>query len=309
MPIFAEATSSSAAASAALLTGWAILAGLLALALRQLGVPVVPYHARRPVPWRGSDVGLILSVYLGGHLVVAILAGAIFGRSGPGPGAAVHAKQINEHPIATLIEQGNVWALLVGVLAAAVVAPIAEELFFRVILQGWLEVVEGRWRRRLRCLRQISRGAIAVVLAALPFALLHFRLERDEDALSLSLLFFVVAAQGAVTVLTMGFAIVWLRVHRDAASADLGWAPQRFLADLGLGLLAAVAVCPLVYLVLVLSSLLVPKSLAADPIPLFFFAVALGTLYYRTHRIMPPVVLHMALNVASLAMALVAPGR
>ena len=69
------------------------------------------------------------------------------------------------------------------------------------------------------------------------------------------------------------------------------------------GLLAAVAVCPPVYFLLFASSLLVPRHLAPDPIPIFFFAVALGTLYYRTHRLAAPVVLHMALNTASLAMA------
>lgn len=33
-----------------------------------------------------------------------------------------------------------------------------------------------------------------------------------------------------------------------------------------------------------------------DPIPLFFLALALGYLYYRTHRLWPSIVLHAALN-------------
>jgi len=41
---------------------------------------------------------------------------------------------------------------------------------------------------------------------------------------------------------------------------------------------------------------LLPKGVAADPAPLFFFALVLGSLYYRTHRIVPAIVLHMSLN-------------
>jgi hypothetical protein len=36
------------------------------------------------------------------------------------------------------------------------------------------------------------------------------------------------------------------------------------------------------------------------PIPLFFFALALGYLYQRTHRLLAPVVLHMCLNACSM---------
>jgi membrane protease YdiL (CAAX protease family) len=46
-----------------------------------------------------------------------------------------------------------------------------------------------------------------------------------------------------------------------------------------------------------------PAYIAPDPIPLFFFAVALGFLYFRTHRIVPLIILHAIFNGASLAMA------
>jgi len=38
-------------------------------------------------------------------------------------------------------------------------------------------------------------------------------------------------------------------------------------------------------------------------VPLFFFALVLGTLYYRTHRLLPLIVLHAALNGTSLLLA------
>ena len=39
-----------------------------------------------------------------------------------------------------------------------------------------------------------------------------------------------------------------------------------------------------------------------DFIPLFFFACGLGYLYQRTHRALPSILLHMTLNICSLAL-------
>ena len=41
---------------------------------------------------------------------------------------------------------------------------------------------------------------------------------------------------------------------------------------------------------------LLPSDFVPDPITLFLFALALGTLYHRTHRVVPAITLHMALN-------------
>jgi membrane protease YdiL (CAAX protease family) len=44
-------------------------------------------------------------------------------------------------------------------------------------------------------------------------------------------------------------------------------------------------------------------GVAADPIALFVFALMLGVLYLRTHRIGPSIVAHMGLNLTSLMLA------
>jgi membrane protease YdiL (CAAX protease family) len=51
-----------------------------------------------------------------------------------------------------------------------------------------------------------------------------------------------------------------------------------------------------------------PKDVVADPIPIFFLALVLGTLYYRTHRIAASLVLHMAFNATGVAIALTMAG-
>ena len=48
----------------------------------------------------------------------------------------------SEHPVATLLtENPNPMVLLLCVISAVVVAPVAEEFLFRVVLQGWLEAL------------------------------------------------------------------------------------------------------------------------------------------------------------------------
>jgi membrane protease YdiL (CAAX protease family) len=39
---------------------------------------------------------------------------------------------------------------------------------------------------------------------------------------------------------------------------------------------------------------------APDPVALFILALVLGTLYYRTHRIVPSIVTHAAFNATTL---------
>ncbi len=85
----------------------------------------------------------------------------------------------SEHPLTKIaLDEPSVGVLCVATLLAVVVAPLAEEFFFRVLLQGWLERVEIKWRQRADDDRQSDAGPpepgyAPVVVAALPFALLH----------------------------------------------------------------------------------------------------------------------------------------
>ncbi len=63
------------------------------------------------------------------------------------------------HPIIEFLQAGkSVWSIALVLGAAVVAAPIAEEFFFRRILQGWLEIKFGDW---------------AVVVSAFCFGLAH----------------------------------------------------------------------------------------------------------------------------------------
>ena len=68
--------------------------------------------------------------------------------------------------------------------------------------------------------------------------------------------------------------------------------PGKLASDLRLGFAAFLAVTVPVYLVWIDAEQLLPHNVIPDPIAIFFLSLALGTLYYRTHRILPCIVLH-----------------
>jgi membrane protease YdiL (CAAX protease family) len=77
------------------------------------------------------------------------------------------------HPLIRVLQlRGDELALLAAALQAVVVAPVFEEFIFRLLLQGWLEKVERRWRwARYGDIAVTGRWAIAGSSAL--FALAH----------------------------------------------------------------------------------------------------------------------------------------
>jgi membrane protease YdiL (CAAX protease family) len=167
-----------------------------------------------------------------------------------------------------------------------------------VLLLGWLEADEPMWTRRLPWL---PRGVGPITLTSLFFAALHFRTSSPKIEVR-----DLVIQQGVVIVsglLSLIFAVAFLRGHLCATAADLGWTPGKILGDLKHGLGIFLAVAPFLYGIQVGLQFVLPESIAPDPLPLFLFALLLGFLYYRTHRLSLVFVLHAALNASSLAMA------
>ena len=101
----------------------------------------------------------------------------------------------------------------------------------------------------------------------------------------------------------MVFAVGLLRWRVGATAADLGWTPRKTVADIELGITAFVAIAVPIYATQFGLRFLLPEHIAPDPIPLFFFAVVLGIIYHRTHRLTPLVVLHAVFNGTSLLLA------
>ena len=284
---------------------WASLATCTLVVMRlRRGLPVVRYQPRRPVPWRGIDLLLVLVFYLSAIMLLAGLAKPILGPEIVREPASYDVEKSSaSHTIAMLFAEGDAWVLLLCGLSAVVLAPVVEEFLFRLLLQGCLETAGRRLRPKMPTLRRWVPGAIGpIAITSYLFALMHFRVQRPIRHLSYHV--YVVAGSLVVGVLVMAFAICLLRFRAGATAEDFGFVPDKLLADVGLGMLAFAGLAAPTYAAMLLLGSLLPKYLAPDPFVLYFFSLALGILYYRTHRIVPAIVLHMSLNATSLAMAL-----
>ena len=267
-------------------------------------VAVVPYQPRYPVPWRGIDVLLVFLVYIVAPKAAMLLSLGWFDLGQLAAPVADQATKLEtQHPAArVLIESGNVWILALCVVTVVVVAAVIEEFLFRLVLQGWLEAVENRMARIVPRLRGIVPGTVAVAISSMFFAMVHFR--PPQPPMDLRLITFALGVQAVMSLLVLGFAVAWLRFRAGATLDDFGVVPRELVSDVKLGLLAFLAVTPPVLLINIAVKSLLPDNVVADPIPIFFLALALGILYFRTHRIVPVIVLHMAFNATAVVIAL-----
>lgn len=286
---------------------WLCLTVWILAALQWLrGRAVLPYQPRRLVPWRGIDLAALTAFYLTISLAFSLLAPFVLDPQAAREPTTYKVDQTSsQHVIAKLFAEGDPWLLWLCGLSAVVVAPIAEELLIRLALQGWLERVERRLRPRLPTLRRlVPVGLVPILLSSMLFAVMHFRVAGP--ARHIDYYTYMLIGTAVMGLLMTALVIVWLRCRASATSVDLGWVREKLLADVCMGLVAFAAVAvPIYWLQLDLQKRL-PAGIAPDPIPLFVFALVLGTLYYRTHRIVPAIVLHMALNGTTMAMVLMA---
>jgi membrane protease YdiL (CAAX protease family) len=289
-------------AIAACVATWAIVAARL----RQRR-PVLPYQPRRSVPWRLGDVALLVLVYL----LLPNLLWQASQRWAPAPAASLPAEVAEEpqrdmkHPAElVLVESHNARAILTCVVLVVLIAPVTEELVFRLLLQGWLELLERRLRRRIRLVRRLGPGVAPVALTSLVFAALHMRgATPPRDVAQIA---FAMTIQAVAGLATIAVALCWLRLAVGATAADLGVTPRGLAADVRLGLAAFLAATVPVLALNAAVKYMLPYAVV-DPIPLLLLAIVLGTLYYRTHRILPCIVLHMAFNAVAVAGAFLAP--
>ena len=265
------------------------------------GKPVLPRQPRRPVPWKGVDLLAVLVVNL---VIVSVISGLLYAcldsRITQSPTIWDVEKSTGAHQVAQLMTEGNAWILLLCGISAVVVAPIVEEFYFRVLLQGWLEAGERRLRPFMPLLGRL--GAFGpIFLSSLLFARMHFRVAGPPQ--NMWMMAYGLLALSIGSVISMVLAILFLRVARGATAADFGWSLRHFPRDVKLGVLAFAALALPIYGTQIVLASLLPKSVSPDPFSLFLLAVALGIIYYRTHRIVPAIALHMSLNFTSLTVA------
>jgi membrane protease YdiL (CAAX protease family) len=199
-----------------------------------------------------------------------------------------------KHPLTQLIQQSrtNPSILLLAFLSGVIAGPLAEEFLFRLVLQRYLE------KFCLLSLRIPSRsaGIISIIFTSLLFAFLH-GLPRKTMLTDVLLATMSGLTIGSILFVVMG--TVYLVFFRQADVKDLGWDNNYFgkylFADIKTAIKYAVFVIPAVMLIHIASRLLLPNEIT-DPVPIFFFSLVLGFLFYKTRRILPSILLHLFFN-------------
>ena len=203
------------------------------------------------------------------------------------------------HPVVVLLSgDRSLGTLVLCLFAVVVLAPLAEEFFFRLLLQGYFEKVDRRLHRAWR-FSGLLLGLMPILLSSLLFASLHAR--EPEAPIPVEQLIRLFAIDSLTKVLLVAGAILYLKALRGATWADLGIRFDTFWQDLRLALAAFLAVVVPIYILQEGLSRLLP-NMVPDPVPLFFFALALGYLYFRTHRLMPAILLHLTFNATAICM-------
>jgi len=273
-------------------------------ARRRRGRTAVEYQPRRPVPWHGIEVLGLLMLHILALLSVPMLWMRWAGIS-PRDLAADPRPPDTMHAVGRLLRDfDHPGVVALCVLSVVVITPVAEELVYRLLLQGWLERVEPLLRRQVQGLRHLVRGTGPVLASSTFFAWMHAH--GAEPQASAEVLLCLIGGTTVANTLMVAVLVGVLRFRARATLADLGIVPGQIGADLRLGLAAFLAAAGPVYLVQWLAALVIPADVSPDPLGILVLALVLGYLYFRTHRILPSIVVHMALNATSIALFLLA---
>lgn len=262
------------------------------------------------VPWQGSDVFFIfvvscLLILFCTSFCVQLFVSKNIDRTNRSDILAIEQgtdtktarlspddKKTTLHPLTQLIQRGREKPiiLLVAFLSGVVLAPLTEEFLFRLVLQGWLTKTLSRFGNQR--LRNTTSCVLSLLIVSLLFAFMHGG-ERREQAVEP--LFAGLLGLAIANLLIFVFGTTYLSLFRQARAKDLGFDFRKIPKDLALGGLVFFIATPFILGLNYFLRILFPDSVV-DPIPLFFLALILGTLFYKTRRIQSSIILHALFN-------------
>ena len=196
-----------------------------------------------------------------------------------------------KHPVGDIFQAQPSLAMIVATaILAVVIAPLTEEFFFRVVLQGWLESLYAQRLARYSIEADAPMSSDPVQTAFGENAITQLPSDRDAAVAGES-----DGPQGSV-IERDELAIPALG---DEGNADTeGPRDQIYVAHTGtIAHDAKPSLMPVLLSSFVFA--LVHLEFGPSAIPLFFFALILGYLYRQTHRLLPSVVTHASLNALS----------
>ncbi|MDR0337640.1 MAG: CPBP family intramembrane metalloprotease [Planctomycetaceae bacterium] len=257
------------------------------------------------VSWNGFDVFLLFFLWL------ILLSGSVqmmlhvFSEQTDSLNIPAQAKTTTHHPLSQLLEQGknSPIILFVAFFCGVITAPLTEEFLFRLLFQGWLEKKSNDWRFGVSLSEYFPfrflflPGFFSIVVVSVLFALAHGgkRIEQPVDVQ-----FYSMIGVGMTNVFVFCFGMFYLTVIRGTTVQELGFQTNRIGKDVFLAAGIFVLSAPLIFFLHWLLQNNFPNRVT-DPVPLFIFSIILGSLYYRTGRLFPCILLHAFLNSFSFA--------
>lgn len=314
------------------------------------------YHHLRPVPWNISDAVLLFAIHF---LVLGMVTSAVFGvvsssnhtattvvavpatadttetQSIGGTDSVVDTNPIADsaeeqsHPVQILWmkcpPQYRQWVFVLIFISAVILAPLSEELLFRVVIQGAL------WNWEMWCVRKVRHkesspeffdplesphsvasherrgtgtwrlpsGLVTILLTAGLFAVVHIRPLRTTPY-TFQLALYTMVGFILAQCVSFPLSVMYLRV-RGASFRDLGWKFDHIFRDIWSGVCWYYLTLMLMVTAIYLSGLVLGPH-QRDVLPIFVFAVMLSWIYLRNRRFFQVVAMHAALNGTSLMM-------
>jgi membrane protease YdiL (CAAX protease family) len=231
------------------------------LVILAIGLSLISFRtgaAPRDFGWSHRDAGIDLKM---GLIAFVMLAPPVYALQG----LLVSFWQESKHPLVEMFkEEPSAGFFAILFVSAAIVAPLFEEIVFRVLLQGLLEKVFSPARAANQPTAELQSG---VSTPPNNFDGDIVPLQRLDDN---------------------PYASPQAGGHELAAAKSLEAVEQ----DRGVSWL------PVIITSAIFAAL--HYSHGPDWIPLFFLAMGLGYLYQRTHRLLPSLVVHALLNAISM---------
>ncbi len=267
-----------------------------------MAIELFKYEPAPPAPWRAGDVLLIILIYFGAQF---FMAGLLLSDDPPPPPAVPQPKLAGVvlrwvEPSPTIYLNMKLMAGMAVVNLLVVAAAIA-------YLRGVRGASWGDLGLRLdHAQRDVLRGVTMFAIVVIPIYMLHglvsliFGPETHHpiiNAVTKYPGFFGLCFVSAVLIAPLSEEFLFRGVLQ-------GWLESLPTARYE----SPVTPARLAFWPVTLTSLLfalLHLGHGAAPIALFFFSLALGWLYQRTHRLLPSVVLHTCLNALSMLMLLV----
>ena len=256
------------------------------------------YSPRKLVPWHAIDLLVIFLVFIYLQVLVWVAVSIFFDPCIPQIVSETQGSESAEiaraHPLARMLMLGQEYPFVfwIAFSAGVIVIPIGEEFLFRLVLQGFMEKVERKTIGNSFPMK--PHGAIAITVSSIIFASLHSR-STETVICDLNELVSGMFAYMVFYIIFIVSASIYLYMVRQATLDDLGIQTKKIPEDIATGFGAAVILLPPILLCTVILNTINP-NFVWDPIPIFFLSIGLGYLYFKTHRIIPSIILHATLN-------------